>query len=302
MAVFDADSFVNRRVFKRVAVIMDAERDVGMVQARLRIGASTRDHFLPLFQDLEFFTFINKMQNFREYTGTVSAAGNGQFNRVSAIDPDEPWTECLLEDYDFSLRMLLKGWRTRLLQDEQVFQQGVLTYRKLVRQRSRWCQGGMQCITYWSDIKNSRYLSAWGKIESIFFMLLPFFTLLTISSQIISWCIIAYYYWMNKSIIIPLMAPFPTIELAEVFILMSLFVFVPGILYGWFHYRATKENLLVCLFAGIFWPIYNIMQIPVVLKAAWRQMTKQTNWIKTQHFEEKKPRTSGFWHKRQMDS
>ncbi|MCL2655478.1 MAG: glycosyltransferase [Coriobacteriia bacterium] len=302
MGIFDADSFVSRRTFKRVAVIMDTERDVGMVQARLRIGTSTRDYFLPLFQDLEFFTFINKMQNFREYTGTVSAAGNGQFNRVSAIDPTEPWTKCLLEDYDFSLRMLLKGWRTRLLQEDWVFQQGVLTYRKLVRQRSRWCQGGLQCIFFWNDIKNSRYLSAWGKVESLFFMLLPFFTLLAVFSQIISAGIIAYYYWLNKSIIIPLMSPFSTTELEEVLVVMSMFVFVPGLIYSWFHYRDTKENWLVCLLTGIFWPIYNLMQIPAVLKAVWRQMTRQTSWIKTQHLEEKKSRKPGFWRKRQAEA
>lgn len=173
MSVIDADTYINRRVFERVAVIMDQEPGVGMVQARVRIGTETRDHFLPLMQDIEFYTYINNMQNLREYTGTVAAAGNGQFNRFCAIDPEEPWTECLLEDFDFSLRLLLKGWRTRLLQDDRVFQQGVFKYPAFIRQRSRWCQGGIQCIRYWDDIMNSRFLSTYGRFEMIYFMLLP---------------------------------------------------------------------------------------------------------------------------------
>lgn len=158
MSVIDADTYINRRVLERVAVIFSEEPIVGMVQARVRIGTFTRDNFLPLFQDIEFFTYINNMQNVREYTGTVSAAGNGQFNRFCAIDPETPWTECLLEDFDFSLRLLLKGWRTRLLQEDRVFQQGVFSYRAFVKQRARWCQGGIQCMRYWGDIRRSRFL------------------------------------------------------------------------------------------------------------------------------------------------
>ncbi len=286
LGILDADSYVNRRVLERAAVIMHTERTVGMVQARLRIGTHTRDHFLPLFQDLEFFTYINNMQNVREYTGTVSAAGNGQFNRFSAIDPEEPWTDCLLDDYDFSLRMLLKGWRTRLLQEDRVFQQGVKTFRKFVRQRSRWSQGGLECLSYWGLIKHSRCISTYGKIEAIFFMLLPFITLTSVFTQILSWFIIVYYYVTRQSILFSYLAPYPTWELAVIFGLISLFVFMPGIIYGLAYQRDTKENIFVCLLAGIFQPIYNIMQVPAVLKALWRHMTGQRGWIKTQHFVE----------------
>jgi 1,2-diacylglycerol 3-beta-glucosyltransferase len=286
MAITDADSFVNRRVFERTAVIMHTDPTVGMVQTRVRIGTFTRDRFLPLFQDIEFFTYINNMQNVCEYIGTVSAAGNGQFNRMSAIDPEEPWTDCLLEDFDFSLRLLLKGWRTRLLQEDRVFQQGVLTYGSFLRQRSRWSQGGLQCLTYWNEVKNSRYLSTYGKIYAIFFMILPIITLLAAFSQVISWFIFIYFLATKQSILFSLFALFPTWELVVVFALITLFVFTPGLMYAVMYYRDTKENLLVCILAGIFQPIYNLLQVPAVLIAVWRQMTGKTNWVKTEHHEE----------------
>lgn len=293
MSVIDADTYINRRVLERVAVMLDAEPAVGMVQARVRIGTFTRDHFLPLFQDIEFFTYINNMQNVREYTGTVSAAGNGQFNRFCAIDPEQPWTDCLLEDFDFSLRMLLKGWRTRLLQDDRVFQQGVLTYRAFVKQRSRWCQGGIQCIKYWHDIRHSRFLSTYGKLELIYFMLLPSLTVLSLLTQIVSWIVIVWYYITDSSIAWELFPVFPEWELLAVICIILFFVFIPGIAYCMFYRADTKENWVTCFLAGLFQPIYNMFQMPAVLWATWRELTRQRSWIKTDHFEEKKKKKKG---------
>lgn len=290
MSVIDADTYINRRVFERVAVIFDEEPVVGMVQARVRIGTFTRDYFLPLFQDIEFFTYINNMQNVREYTGTVSAAGNGQFNRFCAIDPEEPWTECLLEDFDFSLRMLLKGWRTRLLQDDRVFQQGVLTYRSFVRQRSRWCQGGIQCMRYWKGIRESRFLSSYGKIELIYFMLLPTITVLSVFTQLLSWIVIFWYFLTDSSILPELFSVYPEWELIAVLCIILFFVFVPGISYCLLYRTDTKENFVTCLLAGLFQPVYNLLQIPAVFLAVGRQLIGRKTWIKTTHFQEKKDR------------
>ena len=290
MSVIDADTYINRRVFERVAVIMNQEPAVGMVQTRVRIGTTTRDYFLPLLQDIEFFTYINNMQNVREYVGTVAAAGNGQFNRFCAIDPEQPWTDCLLEDFDFSLRLLLKGWRTRLLQDDRVFQQGVLTYGAFIRQRSRWCQGGLQCIKYWSDIRKSRFLSTPGRIELIYFMLLPSVTMLSVFTQLLSWLVILWYFLTDSSIIPELFSAFPAWELLQVLLIVMTFVFLPGIIYSLSYRADTKANPLTCILAGIFMPVYNVMQIPAVMFAIFRQMTGRKSWIKTAHFKDRSTR------------
>lgn len=161
IAVFDADTFIKKDLIEKMVSIMKTEPKCGMVQCRVRIGIPTRDYLLSLMQDIEFYTCINLMQNVREYTGTVGAAGNGQFNRMSAMKDlgDEPWSDCLLEDFDFSVRLLLKGWRTRLLQDENVYQQAVLTYKAFVKQRSRWAQGGMQSWHYINPILKSKHIT-----------------------------------------------------------------------------------------------------------------------------------------------
>ena len=74
--------------------------------------------------------------------------------------------------------------------------------------------------------------------------------------------------------------------------MLLFFVYFPGIIYGVFYHSDTKESWVTCILAGLFQPIYNLMQIPAVLKAVWRHVTHQNSWIKTQHFDEKKNKRS----------
>lgn len=283
MTVFDADAFIGRKAFERVAVMMDKDPTVGMVQTRVRIGTYTRDFFLPRMQDIEFFMYINRMQNLREYTGTVAAAGNGQFNRFSAIDPETPWTQCLLEDFDFSTRLLLKGWRTRLLQSSCVYQQGVQDYRSFLKQRTRWCQGGLQCFRYLDDIWRSKYVKKAGAIEMTSFMLLACMTVVAILSTLCALIVIVYYTWTRGNILPELMAPYPVWELAAVFVLILFLAWTPGIIYGVWYYTDTRENFFCCILSGLFQPVYNYMLIPAVISAVWRQLNGVTLWEKTKH-------------------
>jgi cellulose synthase/poly-beta-1,6-N-acetylglucosamine synthase-like glycosyltransferase len=169
IGVMDADASIKVSMLYEVASIMCKDPKVGLVQSR--IGISQCSSSLECLQDLEFFTIINRIQNFREYTGTVAAAGNGQFSRLSAMETlgNLPWSDCLLEDFDFSIRLLLNGWRTHLIQDEYTCQQGVHGYGRFIRQRARWAQGCIQCVSYLGKILRSRFLSIPGKIETSLF-------------------------------------------------------------------------------------------------------------------------------------
>jgi 1,2-diacylglycerol 3-beta-glucosyltransferase len=283
IGILDADTFIKRDILERVAVIMDSEPKVGMVQARVRIGISTRNYFLPLMQDIEFFTFINRMQNVREYTGTVAAAGNGQFNRLSAMETlgDEPWSQCLLEDFDFSLRLLLKGWRTRLVQEKNIYQQGVINYRKFVKQRARWSQGCIQCAPYCFDVVKSKHLSFWGKAEILYFLILPGLTLASSATLIFSWFLILYTYINKSSILYLKLSPYPAGELIALLVLILIFVYLPGILFSLSYWHDTKESLYRIILCGLFMPIYNMMQMPAVIIAACRQIGGINSWVKT---------------------
>ncbi|MBR5389893.1 MAG: glycosyltransferase family 2 protein [Clostridia bacterium] len=284
VSVFDADVQINARMLERVAVIMSNRPEIGMVQSRVRIDAHTRNFFLARMQDFEFFIQINRQQNMREYMSTVAAAGNGQFNRFSAIDPHLPWTACLLEDFDFSTRLLLKGWHTSLLQSEWVYQQGVLDYRAFLKQRARWCQGGIQCFHFFQDIWHSSHLPLSGKLELTFFLFCSCVTMLSLIA--LALCAIAciYFALVRENLTAQMFMPFSTGKLYAAFITILFFAFSPGLLYGiWYYKDAKDENLLICVLTGLFNPIYNMLQAPAVIIAIFRQLTGKRNWIKTKH-------------------
>ena len=71
--------------------------------------------------------------------------GNGQFNRLSALDDvaDDvgPWRDRLTEDQDLGLRLIGAGWHGHQELRAIVEQQGLPRLRPLYRQRTRWSQG-----------------------------------------------------------------------------------------------------------------------------------------------------------------
>jgi cellulose synthase/poly-beta-1,6-N-acetylglucosamine synthase-like glycosyltransferase len=107
---------------------------------------------LVRLQDLEFRVPISAIQVTRRLTGSVGLGGNGQFSRLSALDvvADEegPWRGALLEDYELSLHLMMTGHRNEYTRDTWVDQEALPDLRRLVRQRTRWGQGTMQCGAY----------------------------------------------------------------------------------------------------------------------------------------------------------
>ena len=88
--------------------------------------------------------------------GTAGMGGNGQFNRLSALDAvaDEhgPWRDRLTEDQDLGLRLLTEGWKGHQDLRATVDQQGLPRLRPLLRQRTRWSQGNLQAFGLTSPV------------------------------------------------------------------------------------------------------------------------------------------------------
>src|SRR5690625_6374969 len=76
--------------------------------------------------------------------------GNGQFNRLAALNDiapsTGPWDDRLTEDQDLGVRLIQQGWYGRQENSAVVSQQGVSSLRRLFRQRVRWSQGAVQAI------------------------------------------------------------------------------------------------------------------------------------------------------------
>jgi len=136
------------------------------------------DRLLVQLQDLEFTGPIAAMQTLRRATGSVGMGGNGQFTRLStldriAVEHDVPWHGALLEDFELGLHVLLTGGRTEYTDDTFVAQTGLLAVRPLLRQRSRWAQGGIQCSRYWWRVVTSPVVPLTAALEITYYLAVP---------------------------------------------------------------------------------------------------------------------------------
>src|SRR6185312_6492024 len=84
-----------------------------------------------------------------------------------------PWSKCLVEDMELGLRMHLAGVGVRFASRAAVTQQGVVDVRRLVRQRTRWAQGNLQCSAYVPRLIASRRISNVAMLEMIYYLLSP---------------------------------------------------------------------------------------------------------------------------------
>lgn len=164
---------------------------VGAVQVKVRVvdrsavgvpGPSRRQRLLVRLQDLEFSSVIAAMQTLRRHLGIAGMGGNGQFTRLEvlnriATDYGTPWHRSLIEDFELGLHVLLIGYRNQYCHDTWVEQEGLLTFSRLVRQRSRWGQGNMDCWSYFGQVLRSRHISTPGALEISYFLLLPWIQL-----------------------------------------------------------------------------------------------------------------------------
>jgi 1,2-diacylglycerol 3-beta-glucosyltransferase len=145
VCVVDADGRLADNALGEVAPYF---RDpyAGAVQIGVRMYNASSG-VLPRLQDFEFVTFTEIFQRARQRLGSVGLGGNGQFTRLSALADlgDAPWTDCLTEDLELGVRIRLAGWTNHYCPRTYVSQQAVGKLRPLLRQRSRWFQGHLQC-------------------------------------------------------------------------------------------------------------------------------------------------------------
>jgi 1,2-diacylglycerol 3-beta-glucosyltransferase len=145
LCVLDADGRLAPNAITEVAPFF-RDPKVGAVQVGVRMY-NVHERLIARMQDLEFVAFTEVFQRGRMRLGSVGLGGNGQFTRLSALEAlgDAPWTDCLTEDLDLGVRLLVEGWENRFCPTTEVSQQAVTSVRRLIRQRSRWFQGHLQC-------------------------------------------------------------------------------------------------------------------------------------------------------------
>ncbi|MEU2718305.1 glycosyltransferase family 2 protein [Streptomyces sp. NPDC007205] len=299
VAVFDADARPSINALDVCAgpsLFGDAE--MGAVQIEVRMvnrnireplpdGTKLQNWFgrtLVRLQDIEFRAAISAIQISRRTTKSVCMGGNGQLSRMSALDElaghdREPWRGSLLEDFELGLHIMLAGYRTGYATEAWVDQEALYSLPRFMTQRTRWCQGTMQCMRYLSKAWRSPHLTNSGVVEISYYLVQPWL-------------------WLVGTVIYPLpiliflnnlvLYPEPTLTFlrtggAVEFSLYLVFGITQFAVWGYLYHRHCEPSLglLRCLGWGIAYATMIYLFYVIAWRALGRLLIGRVGWAKT---------------------
>lgn len=268
LGIVDADGRLEPHAPDRVAWHF-ADPKVAGVQVLVRIYNA--NHFLTWAQNVEFSSFGLVYQAGRSAWGTANMGGNGQFNRLSALesiaDDEGPWRHRLTEDQDLGVRLVQSEWTGAQENGAAIDQQGVPQLRRLFRQRVRWAQGAWQALGMVGGV-GRMHRGFVARTDAVYYLLTPL--LLTIAGvDFFATIVLAIAYQVP---VIP-----ATIGFALLFI---AFGFGPGFLALYFRRRGVW-GFLSSLVIALPYTAYTWIIFPVYFVSLARHWSGRTGWAKT---------------------
>lgn len=283
IGVIDGDGRGRANLLHEVAGAFDDPR-VGAVQCRVRIH--NRDRLLGAIQDLEFACIANASQLMRNGLGTVGLGGNGQFVRLSTLDKlgDAPWSACLVEDLELGLRIHLAGDVVRYVSRAWVSQQGLVDVGRLLRQRTRWAQGNLQCARYVPRLIASRRISNPALLEMLYYLLAPW---ANAGGTVAVAGLGAYVVWRLLPGNGPAFVVTSWSQLAVAVAVWLAALVTPGLMWVGLHrWHLRDERLSRCLLAALAYPGFLLLGLVSTWRALGRQIGRRNTWAKTERLVE----------------
>jgi cellulose synthase/poly-beta-1,6-N-acetylglucosamine synthase-like glycosyltransferase len=260
-----------------------AQRSVGAVQCRVRIH--NRTNLLAFLQDLEFSCVVDASQSLRDVLGTVGLGGNGQFVRLSTLMElgDAPWSACLVEDLELGLRVHLSGQRIRYATRATITQQGLIDANRLLRQRTRWGQGNLQCLGYVPKLVRAKHVGSFALLEFLQYLLTPW--LVAPMTLLITALVGINFYAQFSGDSIGMVSGSNAVVALGVWLLALA---LPGLIWGVVHrLKHGDEPLWRCLAVGLAYPGFLILGSISTLRALYRHFAGRNTWAKTERLVEK---------------
>lgn len=283
IGIIDADGRGTPNLLDEVATVL-SDSAVGAVQCRVRIH--NRDRVLGALQDIEFGCIANASQVLRDRVGMVGLGGNGQFTRLSVLQSlgDAPWSDCLVEDLELGLRLHLAGTRIRYASRAAISQQALVDVARLIRQRTRWAQGNLQCIRYLPAVATSREIRNTAMLESMHYLLAPWLNALGMVLLGLLWTVAAAraaLFGAGTTVV------GSTADLAQFTALWAALLFLPGLLWAFAHRLHLRDEALSrCLLAGVLYPGFLALGLVSSFRAIGRHLSGRTGWVKTERLNE----------------
>ncbi len=269
--VFDADAKVESDFLKKMLVKLEP-CDVGAVQAQ-KVIINKDQNFYTKCQYNEYILDTHLQAGRDAVRGAVELRGNGELIKLQALKSINFWNEeTITDDLDMSTRLHVKGWDIRFCPEAKVYEEGVICFSALIRQRRRWVEGSIRrYLEYAGDVFNSKDMSlrvGFDLIAYITEFLLPFWLIAEIFIQAFHF-VKGYENCILSSIIL-------VVTTAIFFTCGFIYSLRKYANYGFF--RALYESTVTSIyFITIWFPIAMLIIFKIIF-------TKKTmDWGKTQH-------------------
>lgn len=269
--VFDADARIEPDFLDKMIISL-APADVGAVQAR-KVIINAKQNFLTKCQYNEYILDTHFQVGRDAVRGAVELRGNGELIKREALKSINGWNEnTITDDLDMSTRLHIKGWDIRFCPDVNVYEEGVISFGALIRQRRRWVEGSIRrYLEYMTEVFTSKDMSLRVSIDLIAYVtefLLPFWLIAEIFIQAFHF-VKGYQNDILSSIIL---------------VIITGIFFACGFVYslrkyaGLSFFKALAEAVLTSIyFITIWFPI----AIFIIFKIIFTKKTM--DWGKTQH-------------------
>jgi len=184
--VFDADARIEPDFLIKILPKLE-EEEVGAVQAQ-KVIINANQNFLTKCQFREYILDTHFQIGRDAVRGAVELRGNGEIIKRKALESVNYWNEeTITDDLDLSTRLHVKGWDIRFCPDAKVYEEGVVDFVALIRQRRRWVEGSIRrYLEYIEDVFTSKDMSlrvGFDLIAYITEFLLPFWLTVEIFIQ-----------------------------------------------------------------------------------------------------------------------
>lgn len=140
ICVFDADAYVEPDFLRKIMPFLSDE-NVGAVQSR-KVIANMEENWLTKCQAYEYALDAHFQYGRDSVRGAVELRGNGQLVKREALQEVGGWNNLTLtDDLDLSTRLHLEGWDIRFAHKVLVYEEGIVCFKALLKQRRRWTEG-----------------------------------------------------------------------------------------------------------------------------------------------------------------
>lgn len=274
ICVFDADAYVETNFLNRIVPFL-ADENVGAVQAR-KVISNCDENWLTRCQNYEYSLDSHFQYGRDSVRGAVELRGNGQLVKREALEEVNGWNNnTLTDDLDLSTRLHIEGWDIRFAHKVPVYEEGIIQFGSLLKQRRRWTEGTLfRYLEYAGPLLNSRKASLRTTLDMVAYFLeflLPLWLVLDFVQ--LGWRVIT-------------SDPAPTLIISS-FLVVPVFCISMSVALVVAIIRFNRPKVTEAILWGIITGLYmTIIWFPLVFGIMVKvlfQPKRRTRWDKTSH-------------------